>query len=118
MFDDSDYLKEEYKEAVKARMFTQGSDYTNIVNHEFWHILDKKNKKLREKVVNVLKKDAEKANMNLDNFIKKHISGYATAKTDAGDLSFHELLAELGAMYHGDKPEYAKEIYRKVGDTK
>lgn len=114
MFDDSKYLKKEYKQAVKGNMFTQGTDYLNIVNHEFGHIIDKKNKSLRRNILKVLRDMANSDNMELEDFVKKHVSLYAVERDKMGNLTYHELISELEAMRNGSMPDFAESLYRKV----
>ena len=113
MFDDTAYLKKEYIESLQDHWFTQGTDYRNIVDHEFGHILDKKNKGLRSRVLEILQEDAENAKMTLDEYLIQNLSKYAISKR-LGNWYF-EVISELNAMANGSNDTFAKSVFRKAG---
>ena len=112
MFDDTEFLIKEYDNAVDKRFFAKGTKYTNIVDHEFGHIIDKKGI-IRDKLIKILKNEADNAKIPLDEYIKKNISIYSSFTNISG--TYNELFPELNSMRKGENREFALEIFRKAG---
>lgn len=113
MFDDSDYLKNEYDSAVSEGKFAKGTSYLNVVDHEYGHIISKKNPKLYQKVLDEVGKMAYNKGVEEKDFIIENISIYASYINDKSKYS--ELISELFSMAHGKEKEFALNIFRKVG---
>lgn len=113
MFDDTSFLKDQYEDAEEHGKFAKGTDYRNIVDHEIGHIVDRKNKKFRRRILHVLQKEASNANMTLDEYLIQNISEYSTSKR-RNDL-YYELIPELTAMSKGRLNSVAFDIFSKVG---
>lgn len=113
MFDDTNYLKFEYNESVGNYEFARGTSIKNIVDHELGHIIDKKNPRLRARVISVLQEEALSANISLDKLIKEQVSIYALSSKENNWLC--ELVPELYAMSKGSQPNYAIDLFRKAG---
>ncbi len=106
MYDDTEYLKNEYAELVKEGIFTKGTDYHNIIDHEMGHILAKRNKKILFKIRNIIQSMAQSKNMSYDDYVINNISEYA--------LHSDEIIAELNAMRHGSDSELADYIWKEA----
>ena len=65
MFDDTQYLKKEYEEAVKAGLFVKDSTIENIIAHEAGHVIDHKTQDLYQKVFGAISEQAEISNMTV-----------------------------------------------------
>lgn len=96
MFDDSKYLKAEYKSSAEQGMFVKGTSYINIIDHEAGHIIEKYNPKIRRKVISVLEKEAMHENIDLAQYIVNNISLYAADLNSKGE--YHELVAEINSL--------------------
>ena len=114
MYDDSDYLKSEYESAVKENYFPQGTTYDNVVIHEFGHIIDRNNPKIRQNILSILRQEAKDANLKVDKLIEKNISKYAAINSD-GIKTFIELISEINNAYNGTNPNFAKHIIDEAG---
>ncbi|MBQ7959754.1 MAG: hypothetical protein IJ285_00870 [Clostridia bacterium] len=106
MYDDTEYLKQQYADSVRKRMFTEGTDYGNIIDHEMGHIFEKSNDYLRTRAIYVIEKMAKEKNLSVRDFIYQNISEYAQAGG--------ELIAELNAMRKGANPQLAKSIWEEI----
>lgn len=114
MFDDSQYLKNEYNAAVTNGIFAKGTGYKNIVQHEFGHIVDSKNKNLQKKATKVLSELAKYDNLSLTEYIINNISEYASSiGENAGE--WPELIPELMAQSFGNNPDFAIKVLSEVG---
>lgn len=111
MFDDTAYLKEQYTDAVEKKLFAAGTDYNNVIDHEFGHIVDKSNKNLRKRILDILQSDAANANMTLDEYIANEISGYASMYPEENE--YCEVISELFAKSRGLEQQYAKDILER-----
>lgn len=89
-----------------------GTDYTNVINHEFGHIIDKNNRKLREKIINLLSIQAKNVNMSLEEYISLYISHYAAMRDELTD-EMVELIAELEAMRNGTQNKFVEKLFSK-----
>ena len=96
MFDDSDYLMKEYQSAANDGYFVKGSTYKNIVDHECGHIIEKKNKRLRDKILKAIEQEAEKSNASVDTYILNNISIYAAETNELNE--YYELTAEINSL--------------------
>lgn len=114
MYDDSDYLKSEYESAVKENYFPQGTTYDNVVIHEFGHIIDRNNPKIRQNILSILLQEAKDANLKVDKLIEKNISKYAAINID-GIKTFIELISEINNAYNGTNPNFVKHIIDEAG---
>ena len=114
MYDDSDYLKSEYESAVKENYFPQGTTYDNVVIHEFGHIIDRNNPKIRQNILSILRQEAKDANLKVDKLIEKNISKYAAINSD-GIKTFIELISEINNAYNGTNPNFVKHIIDEAG---
>ena len=112
MFDDSDFLMLQYKDAVDRRFFANGTSYKSIVDHEFGHILKKRCKSLQNRAITALQKDADDAKINIEDFIVERISKYAAYQVSEG--YYGELIPELFSMSKGTESSYAREILERV----
>ena len=115
MFDSPGFLNDEYEDALEHKLFPKGTSYKNIVDHEFGHILDKRNKNLRKRILNILREEASNDKMSLEEFVTIRISKYAAAIDSDGNYTYNELIAELFNMSKGDEGAFAIEIFRKAG---
>ena len=113
MFDDSKYLKEEYKKAVEIGYFAKGTSYLNIIDHEYGHIINKINPRIYNKVIEEIEKKAYNKNVKTNLFIKENISTYAKIMDING--KYNELIPELYSMLNGKNKELALELFRKAG---
>lgn len=114
MYDDSDYLKSEYESAVQDNSFPKGTTYENVVIHEFGHIIDRNNPKIRQDILHVLQQDASNVNMALEKWILENISDYATSYSEI-DNQFLELVPEANNAHNGTESEYVDDILKRAG---
>lgn len=114
MYDDSDYLKSEYESAVQDNSFPKGTTYENVVIHEFGHIIDRNNPKIRQDILHVLQQDASNVNMALEKWILENISDYATSYSEI-DNQFSELVPEANNAHNGTESEYVDDILKRAG---
>lgn len=117
-FDDTEFLKREYlisadpKDEAK-RLFTRGTTYKNIVDHEFGHLLVWKYKKhshrgdLTNQIKRVILRRASIEKINIKQYIRERFSRCA--------LSDEEIVAEIFAKSKGSDSLLAKEILKEVG---
>ena len=96
MFDDTQYLKKEYEEAVKAGLFVKDSTIDNIIAHEVGHVIDHKTKGLYQKVFKSLVNQSNLKGVSIDEYLVENISIYASDL--AKDDKYHELLAEINSL--------------------
>ena len=89
--------------------------HKTVVDHEFGQILDKRNKNLRKRILNILREEASNDKMSLEEFVTIRISKYAAAIDSDGNYTYNELIAELFNMSKGDEGAFAIEIFRKAG---
>ena len=115
MYDDTKNLKDQYEEAVNCGVFAKGTTYKNVIDHELGHIIDKKNRNLRIKILGVLKKEASDVNISLDEYIVSHISSYAIATNENGEKLYDELISELYSMKNGEESSFALKLLERVG---
>lgn len=113
MFDSTSHLMSEYKDAVKHGDFAKGTSFKNIVDHEFGHIIDKRNRWLKKRLIDVLNKRAVNDKISIEKYIIDHISTYASARVKKEP--FTELVAEIVSMKSGDNREFAEELLREAG---
>lgn len=114
MYDDSDYLKSEYESAAKENYFPQGTTYDNVVIHEFGHIIDRNNPKIRQNILSILRQEAKDANLELDEIIEENISTYAAIRNN-NSANFTELVSEMNNAYNGTNPNFVKDLIYKAG---
>lgn len=114
MYDDSNHLKLEYENAVQDNLFPKGTTYKNVVIHEFGHIIDRKNPKIRQDILHVLQQDANDSNMTLEEWILKIISYYATSYSEI-DNQFSELVPEVSNAHNGAESEHVDDLLKKAG---
>lgn len=114
MYDDTSYLKSEYESAVKENYFPQGTTYENVVIHEFGHIIDRNNPKIRQDILHVLQQKARNANLELDEIIEENISTYAAIRNN-NSANFTELVSEMNNAYNGTNPNFVKDLIYKAG---
>lgn len=114
MYDDSNHLKLEYENAVQDNLFPKGTTYKNVVIHEFGHIIDRKNPKIRQDILHVLQQDANDSNMTLEEWILKIISYYATSYSEI-DNQFSELVPEVSNAHNGSEAEHVDDLLKKAG---
>jgi SPP1 gp7 family putative phage head morphogenesis protein len=117
MFDDSEYLKKEYKNAESAGFFVKGTDYRNIISHEVGHIIEKNNPSLYNKMINVFEEQANSMNMDLDMYIKKNISIYAgnAGQDNKFNVHYNELIAEVNSLLSYNEKNDIIKLIRKEG---
>ena len=108
MFDDSEYLVNQYVEAVKDHIFAPGTSYINIVDHELGHIYENRNPGEYQRIIRILQSEAVDANITLRQYIRQKISIYASSQTSEGE--FNELIPELESMFHGNNPDFANHL--------
>ena len=96
MFDDTQYLKKEYEEAVKEGFFVKDSTIDNIIAHEVGHVIDHKTKGLYQKVFKSLVNQSNLKGVSIDEYLVENISIYASDL--AKDDKYHELLAEINSL--------------------
>lgn len=113
MYDDSGYLAKEYANAVATGHFPKGTDYTCVVAHEAGHIIDKNTRGLRNRVVSIIEKEAQRQNVTLEKYIRENVSGYGTVRNFRWEL--RELIPELNSMLNSGKKYDIIELLRKEG---
>ncbi len=96
MFDDTQYLKKEYEEAVKAGLFVKDSTIENIITHEAGHVIDHKTKGLYNKIVDVISEQANHEGISVSKYLEKNISRYAYSKSL--DDKYIELIPEINSL--------------------
>lgn len=106
MYDDTEYMKNEYTELVKEGIFTKGTDYRNIIDHEMGHVFAKRNKNVLFRIRNIIQSLAQSENISYDDYVISNISEYA--------LHNDEIIAEINAMRHGSNPELADYIWKEA----
>ncbi len=106
MYDDTEYLKSEYKRLVSERFFTPGTDYHNVVDHEMGHVFAKHNRSAIARIQAVIDKLAENDHVSYEDYVLDNISLYA--------LYNDEIIAEINAMRHGTSSELASRIWEEA----
>lgn len=106
MYDDTEYLKKEYLSAVQKGIFTRGTDYRNVIDHEMGHIFNKTDRGLLPRTINIIEREAKKSNITVREFIEKNISKYAWHS--------EEIIAEINAMRKGTVPGVSKTIWKEI----
>ena len=109
MYDDTEYMKNEYAKLVDERFFTKGTDYRNIVDHEMGHVFARRNKNAITKIQAIVAKLAEKEHISYERYVVDNISEYA--------LTRNEIISELNAMRNGSTPELAMYIWEEAFGT-
>ena len=109
MYDDTEYMKNEYAKLVDERFFTKGTDYRNIVDHEMGHVFARRNKNAITKIQAIVAKLAEKEHISNERYVVDNISEYA--------LTRNEIISELNAMRNGSTPELAMYIWEEAFGT-
>lgn len=82
--------------------------------HEFGHIIDRNNPKIRQDILHVLQQDASNINMALEKWILENISDYATSYSEI-DNQFSELVPEANNAHNGTESEYVDDILKRAG---
>ena len=107
MYDDTNFLIQEYSEAVETNHFVQGTDYKNIIDHEIGHVFAKQRKNLTSQLRKICLKEAMAANMTESEYIERNISIYANY--------MNELPAELNSMFNSNNATMAIRLFKEVG---
>ena len=69
MFDDSEYMKKEYAEAVAEEYFAKGTSYINVIDHELGHIISKNNPRLYNVIIDKIEKKAYNNGKNIHRLV-------------------------------------------------
>lgn len=106
MYDDTKYLKRQYADSVTRGMFTEGTDYRNIIDHEMGHIFNYENPRIIKKLRKSIRVKAANSSISYEEFVGMRISTQALYKD--------EIIAELNAMRKGTNSDMAMSIWKEA----
>lgn len=82
--------------------------------HEFGHIIDRNNPKIRQDILHVLQQDVNDSNITLKEWIIKNISYYAATYFVLNNQN-SELVPEVNNAHNGTISEYVDGVLEKAG---